>query len=183
MREAAGAFEVTWNEANMIAAYRLHCGRFWNRKSFAITGAVFAAIFFLIFVGKSESLDIASLVAASALSLLTAAGFVALLQLANRYGSGAQVRGWARQFDLEGAITRFEFGSEGLKITDRMFGGEMRWSEAKGFVENEEILLIYRSPQFYYYISKRDVPAAELANLRALMQAAGLSQPPSSRPA
>jgi len=176
MSEPFGAFEVNWSEANMIAAYRLHCSRLWRWKSYAIAGAVFTIVFFLIFVGKSQSPDATAVITAAALSIGIGIALVALMRFANRFGSGAQVRGWAKQLDLAGSLTRFEYDAERLVIKDRMFGGEMRWCEATGFFEDEETLLIYRAPQFYYYIAKGDVAAQELAKLRTVMQAAGLRQ-------
>lgn len=176
MNEAGGGFEVTWDEANMVAAYRLHCSRMWQRKSYAIAGTVFAAVLFLILVGESETRDTAAIVAAAAVSVGVGIALVVLMILANRYASGALVKSWAKQFELDSTVTRFDYDAAGLRITDRMFGGEMRWDEAKGYAEGEEIVLVYRSPQFYYYISKRAAPTGEVAKLVSLMQAAGVRQ-------
>ena len=160
----------------MAAAYRLHCSASWQRRHSYVAGVIFAAMFFVILLGGEGSLDAFSIVAYVVFSIAVGAGLVGVILLANRFNSGAPARQWANQFNLEGTITRFEYDPNGLRIIDRMFGGEMRWSEVKDFVENDEVLLIYRSPQFYYYISKLAVPEVELSRLVSVMQAAGVRQ-------
>jgi hypothetical protein len=137
-------------------------------------GVLFAAFFFLIFAFQDGVPDAPELFGLAATSAFVGAGLVGLVILANRYSGGAQIRSWMDQYKLEGAVSRFEYDSERLVIKDRLFGGEMDWAEAKSWSENEEVLLIYRNTQFYYFVSKRDVPPHDVNNLIDVMRSANV---------
>ncbi|MEL7741393.1 hypothetical protein AAG590_07785 [Citromicrobium bathyomarinum] len=170
----SGHFEVTYGEAKMVEAYRFHNSRHWRWWLYLLVGAIFAFLFFVGFAIHYDPADIELLVGHAVLSAGVGAGLIALMKLANRYAGAAPVKQWASQFDLDGAVTGFQYDTNGLTITDRMFGGELLWREAHGWAENDAVLLIYRAPEFYYYIIKRDVEEHHIASLIAAMNAAGV---------
>ncbi len=51
-----------------------------------------------------------------------------------------------------------------------MFGGELKWQDAYGWTEDENFILIYRSPTFYYYVPKASVSQSDVENIVRLMQ-------------
>ena len=57
-----------------------------------------------------------------------------------------------------------------------MFGGEMKWQDAYGWTENENFILIYRSPTFYYYMSKVDASQPDVENIVRVMQLVNVKQ-------
>jgi len=152
-------------------------GTLWRPWWRAVPAAAYSALsatYGVSFAIHYDPADIELLVGHAVLSVGVGAGLIALMGLANRYAGAAPVKQWASQFDLDGAVTGFQYDENGLTITDRMFGGELLWREAHGWAENDAILLIYRAPQFYYYIIKRDVEEHHIASLIAAMNAASV---------
>lgn len=167
-----GQFDTVYKEANAVKALRFHCSRQWSVGGYLLVGAIFTIVLFFLFEGSPPYTSISAAAFTATASLLIAACVVGLMILINRKGGHGQVRSWMSQYNLEGAVCGFQYDQEKLKITDRMFGGEMAWNEAHGWVENDDLLMIYRSPVFYYYVPKADVPAQDVENLISVMQAA-----------
>jgi len=165
-----GRFETVYCEENAAEALRFHCSRQWTRRNYLITGAIFSVTFFFIFWGRSEASTGEDWVPSVALSLFVGTALCGAIWLANRFTGKRQIQSWLADHKLEGAVCRFEYDEDKLTITDPMFGGELKWQDAYGWTEDENFILIYRSPTFYYYVPKASVSQSDVENIVRLMQ-------------
>ena len=80
-------------------------------------------------------------------------------------GLRRQVAASMDRMKLSGKTTTYRVASDQLIIEDDVLGGRLPWSEVHAWRSDEELLLVYRTPQFFYYIDKSEVPGPALTAL------------------
>lgn len=170
------SFELIFDVDDCAAAYRFHVGRQWRLGHYVLMGLIFAGLLFALFVAKRDHLTASDLLFTGAFAMAVGAALVGAMILSNRRIKGEDIREMVREYNREGAVCRYTFDSEKLRIEDRLAGGEMDWKEAYGWAETPELVMIYRTRDFYYFIAKRQIEADMVAKLIAVMQAAGVRQ-------
>ena len=170
--QTEGAFELIYEEDNLKAGYRLHISRQTSIAGHVFTACVFAAISFAALAMAEGFLAGAGSLGKAGIAIAIGAALAYAIAYLNRSMIGFGFTDWLKKMGQNAGTTKYIYDAHRLVIEDRMFGGEMNWTEAHGWTEDEHILLIYRSPVFYYYLAKTKVPDHDLSNLTAILQTA-----------
>lgn len=100
-----------------------------------------------------------------AVSLLTAALVAWFPKRWNHIGLRRQIVARMNQMKMEEKTTSYRMEDSQLVIDDEVLGGRLPWTEVYAWRDDDELLLIYRAPQFFYYIDKSEVPPPALTAL------------------
>lgn len=172
-------FSVPYDLDELVDSYLLHsevtkkAAGPW--KIFLFVGTAFLGVFVLLAITKAGlQLKDAIWAVPTALALGALAAWLPLRF--NRPSVKRSLKGHWDQLKREGQQCTYRFDADRIIIIDKVTGGELEWAEVHAWHEGEQFLLIYRSPQFYYYIVKQRVDSETLDSLIAK-----LAQSPAKR--
>lgn len=81
-------------------------------------------------------------------------------------GLRSQLEAGRRSIGAQSEATVYRFDETTLRIEDALFGGQIAWRDVHGWLDSDDLLLIYRGPQFFYYIDKKEVDTEDLQAMR-----------------
>lgn len=83
----------------------------------------------------------------------------------NHVGLRHRVAARMDEMRLSGKNSTYHIGETQLVIDDEVLGGRLSWTDVYAWRNDDELLLVYRAPQFFYYIEKAEVPPDALTVL------------------
>lgn len=172
-------FSVPYDLDELVDSYLLHsevtkkAAGPW--KIFLFLSTAFLGVFVLLAITKAGlQLKDAIWAVPTALALGALAAWLPLRF--NRPSVKRSLKGHWDQLKREGQQCTYRFDADRITIIDKVTGGELEWPEVHAWHESERFLLIYRSPQFYYYIVKQRVDSETLASLIAKLALSAAKQ-------
>ena len=162
-------FSQAYNLDRAVEAHAIHLSISQTPKQRWLVFILMAVIFsglFSVLITSSDRFQSESFVPWIALSFGPAALLAWMPQSLNRYGLRRQIAQYHEQCGLAGRLTTYAFGDVQITIDDEAMGGTLAWNAVHAWRDDKDLLLIYRAPQFYYYIDKSGMDPSTLVALR-----------------
>ena len=170
-------FEMPYDLDSQLAATRAPDLRGWT---FGITAMAFFGILTVLLLIHAvfngvpvDSQDGQRVV------LMTSAVSAALLVLAfawQYFVTPIMLKKSFEELALSSKSSIYTLGDDGLVVEDEMFGGSMRWGEAREWIETDRFILVYRSADLVYNFDKSRIPDGAADFIRARLKSAGVAE-------
>ena len=154
---AEHSFSQVFSVVRAVDAYELHyaVSRTFGQRIFifAVLALVLFAMGWALFP-RDDDFSTTALAGLAAVSLVIAYLIAWPFKRWNRLGLKPQIKSFRERMALGETVTTYSFDSEELKIDDELHGGRVPWSKVHAWHDAPDLLLIYRGPQFFYFLDK-----------------------------
>ncbi len=114
-------------------------------------------------------LTVALALANVAVGLLLALGALTLCFILQMVSCARAVRKNMKQLGLQGVHSNYTLTDDAITIDDPVMGGSAKWKDLHSWAENDQMLMIFRSENLFYYFSFAQVAANDLSAIRAYL--------------
>lgn len=173
-----GSFTTTLSYEEYLAANRLMVRRRWYRRGILrfvlILWAAYAVLGAGVVIIDDGSFDGAMILDVLAVSFGISVAIAALVSLINLWKLPRSARKmWAQQH-IEGLPTVHDYDETGIRIANDRGSSNFTWTMLSGWIEDENLLMMFRTAMMFHAIPKAQVSKAELDRLRQLLIASGV---------
>jgi hypothetical protein len=173
----SGSFTTTLDYEDYLAANWLMLRRRWLWKGtlrFLLTvGPLYSAIgITLRFISQGASITGAFAELATGFTLASVAVLVLWLYFFWCIPRSAN-KTWS-QLHLDGVPTLHEFDDEAIRISNALGTSNFHWHMLSAWIENEHLLLMFRTNLMFHSVPKAQISGEELEKLRAALIAASV---------
>lgn len=174
----AGSFTTTLSYEEYLAANQLMMRRRWWMRGFLrftlAVGLVYWGIGVAVVLFDAGTIDAPTVLYALLIALGLATAVALGLMLVGRWRLPRTCRKmWAQQH-IEGLATTHEFDNAGIRIANARGSSDLEWSMFSGWIEDERLLMMFRTPLVFHAVPKAQVTATQLAAVRERLEAAGV---------
>ena len=152
--------------------------RRWYRRGILrftlILWLAYVAIGAGVVVLDNGSFDVAMILEIIAISLGISVAIATLVSLINLWKLPRSAKKmWAQQH-IEGLPTVHDYDEAGIRIANDRGTSNLSWTMLTGWIEDEYLLMMFRTSMMFHVIPKAQVPEAELGCLRRLLIASSV---------
>jgi len=162
-------FTQTFDIDRAVDAYEIHSAITRSLSTRIYIFIVMAVIFFAMgwsISGVKDGSTLNGVLISSLVSVLLAYLIAWPPKRWGRLGLRPQIKSYRENMSLEDSDTTYTFGENELLIDDNVHGGRLAWQKVHAWHDGTDLFLIYRAPQFFYFLDKKLMDEGQQAILR-----------------